>query len=167
MKTNLITSNAAVIKDEVPSLIVPMANQQLLLPTVSVAEMLPFKAPRPPQPVEGIVLPLWYLGDVLWRGILVPMISYEAINGGDILEVKGVSQMAILNNTGVSVKLPFMSFPTQGIPRLSRVTDQTIVEDASQQRKAFDSMCVSVADEAAVIPDISKIERAYIDLMKL
>ncbi|ODS24602.1 hypothetical protein AB835_02950 [Candidatus Endobugula sertula] len=150
--------------DEVPSLLVPITDRRLLLPMVSIAETLPYKQPQEPKKIEGCK---WYLGDILWRGIMVPMISYEAINGDAIADIKGVTQMVVLNNTGVHPKLPFICFPTQGIPRLSRVTNDSIVEDQMIVPKAFDQMNVHVAGEPAAIPNISKLEQAYVQLMSL
>lgn len=149
---------------EIASLLVPIANRQLLLPTVSVAEMLPFQKPQL-RDSEFSQLPTWFLGSVRWRGVKVPMVSYEALNGDDIPPIKGVSQMAILNNTGVDSSLPFLCFPTQGIPRLSRVTPELIKEDSSQARMIYDEMSIIVNEESAVIPDIKKIEQAVVALL--
>jgi len=69
----------ATLSDEIPSLLLPIADGKLLLPTVSVAEMLPYKSPQKPK-VESAIgeIPEWYIGDLIWRGIMVPMISFES-----------------------------------------------------------------------------------------
>lgn len=173
METTLITTNNDTsIADEVPSLLVPMVGKPLLLPTVSVAEMLPYKQPVLSEKASEKVAELsdsqsWYLGDVLWRGVMVPMISYEAINGGDIAPVKGISQMAVLNNTSNHPKLPFIALPTQGIPRLSRVVDANIKHDQEATALPYDKMHVKVVDEEAIIPNVAALEQAYIQLMQL
>lgn len=153
---------------EMPSLLVPIGGEEnLLLPTVAVAEMLPYKEPKYTEvfPEEG--MPQWYLGDVLWRGVQVPMVSYEAINEQPMPEVKVVSQMVVLNNTGVHPKLPFICLPSQGIPRLNRVTKDDIAENQSISRRAYDKLQVIVNGESAAIPDVEKIEHALVELMKL
>ena len=164
METTLITNQNTNVADEVPSLLVPIATKPLLLPTVSVAEMLPYKEPQPPKQANH---PVWYMGDVLWRGVMVPMISYEAINGGDVAPIKGVSQMAVLNNTTNHPKLPFIALPTQGIPRLSRVVKSNIDQDPDAQVQPYDQMHVKVVQELAIIPNIAALEQAYIQLMQL
>lgn len=155
-----------VATSEIPSLVIPIQDGKLILPTVSVAEMLPYKKPKWSD-IETAQVSSWFLGHVLWRGIKVPMISYEAINGGNIPAAKGVSQMAILNNTGVSSQLPFLCFPTQGIPHISRVMPNAIKEDVTQTAKPYDEMNILVNDEPATIPNVKKLEQAVVTLLGL
>jgi chemosensory pili system protein ChpC len=150
--------------NEIPSLLVPMLDHKLVLPTVSVAEMTPYQTPQPRQPVAVDDVPDWYLGSFSWRGIMVPMVSYELLNSGNLAPVKPESQIIILNNTGVNQNLPFVCLPTQGIPRLSRVAVNEISENTHSQRDEYDQMHVFVAGEEAVIPDVTKIEMACANL---
>ena len=140
---------------EIPSLLIPMQSHQLLLPTVSVAEMIPYREPQSDPLSENHS---WYLGRLSWRGINVPMISIEGINGQAIAEPKGTSQVAILNTTGNDMRLPFLAIPTQGIPHLCRVVRDEISEDLQTPLGNFEEMHVYVAGEQAVIPDINQIE---------
>ncbi len=160
---DVVSTNNKVASNDIPSLLIPIAGRQLLLPTVSVAEMLPYKTPHK---VDG-VQPSWFLGEVLWRGVKVPMFSYEAINGEAIPEVKGISQMAILNNTGSHDQLPFLCFPTQGIPRLSRVVPESIKENAELACRPYDEMNIIVGQDTATIPDITKLEQEVASLLSL
>lgn len=152
------------IENEIPCLLVPITDKKLLLPTVSIAEMLSYERPDPCRPVDEPAN--WYLGDLKWRGIHVPMLSIEAMTGGDIAPVTVNSQIAILNNTGVNAGLPFISFLTQGIPRLSRVSPQEISGSGENAGDFFD-MNVTVAGEQGIIPDVSKLEEACVQLFKL
>ncbi|MBX2808298.1 MAG: chemotaxis protein CheW [Cellvibrionaceae bacterium] len=153
--------------NEIPSLLIPMVEGQLLLPTVSVAEMIPYQTPQPSPSLAGKNQPPWYLGELSWRGVTVPMLSYEAINGGVTAEVQATSQVAILNNTGVSEQLPFIAMLTQGIPHLSRVVATEISENTDTPVKDYDQMQVFIAGEQAIVPNISRLERACIDLLGL
>ena len=150
-------------ESDIPSLIIPISHRQILLPTVSVAEMLPFVKPQ----LRHTDLAPWFLGNVTWRGVAVPMISYELINGEQPLAIKATSQMAILNSTGVNAALPFLCFPTQGIPRLSRVSSESIKENKDIPLQAFDQMNVTVNEDAVAIPDVSKLEREIVRLLEL
>jgi chemosensory pili system protein ChpC len=161
---NTMPTKAKTVSNQIPSLLIPVANGQLILPTVSVAEMLPYKKPQM-RDTQINELPGWFLGHVLWRGVMVPMVSYEAINGNAIPALQLTSQMTILNNTGVSAKLPFLCFPTQGIPRLSRVTPELIKEDAATMLKPYDDFNVVVNDEFATIPALEKLEGAVVELL--
>ncbi|MFT6387049.1 MAG: chemosensory pili system protein ChpC [Cellvibrionaceae bacterium] len=151
--------------DEIPSLLVPMANAKLVLPTVSVAEMIPYQAPQARQTVVCDTIPDWYLGNLNWRGVSVPMLSYEQLNGEPVAEILSHSQILILNNTGVDAQLPFLCMPTQGIPRLSRIAVNEISENVDAFIKEYDQMHVYVAGEQGIIPDISKLERACASML--
>lgn len=158
-------SRGAASTNEIPSLLVPMANVKLVLPTVSVAEMIPYQAPQARQTVVVDSIPDWYLGNLNWRGVTVPMLSYEQLNGEAAPEILPHSQILILNNTGVDARLPFVCMPTQGIPRLSRIAANEISENTEAFLKEFDQMHVYVAGEQAIIPDVGKLERACVDML--
>jgi chemosensory pili system protein ChpC len=158
------TATKTVASSQIPSLLIPTGSRTLILPTVSVAEMLPYKKPQ----LRGVEInqyPSWFLGKVQWRGVMVPMFSYEAVSGDAIPALKATSQMTILNNTGVNLQLPFLCFPTQGIPKLSRVTSETIKEDTSQPLNIYDEMHIIVNDELATIPSIAKLEQLVANLL--
>ena len=143
---------------EIPSLLVPMSGCKLVLPTVSVAEMVVYQAPQVSLDSSSET-PQWFLGNFLWRGVQVPMVSYEVLNNDNLPSIKDDSQLIILNRTGVDSKLNFICMPTQGIPRLSRVAANEISENTRLSAKLYDQMQVFVAGEQAAIPNIEKIEK--------
>ena len=148
--------------NEIPSLLVPMSGYKLILPTVSVAEMIPYQSP---QQVELESAPEWYLGNLSWRGLSVPMLSYDILNDQAPVSVVAESQIIVLNNTGVSPKLPFICIPTQGIPRLTRIADNEISANAEGDLKPYDMMKVFVAGEDAIIPNVEKLEQACAEFL--
>ncbi len=162
MNSPAVTDNST---NEIPSLLIPMAGHKLVLPTVSVAEMIAYQSPQSNDSLSGDSIPHWYLGNLLWRGILVPMMSYEALNGEAIAPIQSESQVLILNGTGVNAQIPFLCIPTQGIPRLSRVAVNEISENEQAETKQFDQMQVFVAGEQAVIPDVSQLEVVCANLL--
>lgn len=151
---------------EIPSLLVPMSGYKLVLPTVSVAEMVAYQAPQISLESSSET-PQWFLGNFLWRGVQVPMVSYEVLNNDDLPSIRDDSQLIILNATSVDSKLKFMCMPTQGIPRLSRVAVNEISENTRLGAKPFDQMQVFVAGEQAAIPNIEKIEKECEKLLGL
>ena len=139
-------------------MILPMIGHSLLLPTNSVAEM---SAVTPLRTLENV--PEWMLGYYSWRGIEVPVVSIESINGEAKHPLNPQGRIAVLNNTGVDPKLPFVAIHTQGIPRMTRVAENDISEHA-KQRRAFDLMAVKVGLEEFFLPNITAIEAAYLRL---
>ena len=161
-----ITADYEESTDEILSLLVPMASSKLILPTVSVAEMVPYQPPKVRQNVTTQDTPEWYLGSLVWRGVLLPMMSYEALNGAVVASIRPESQLLILNSTGATTEMPFFCFPTQGIPRLTRVVATEISENPEIIETAtYEDMPVLVVNEAAVIPDIGKLECAVASLL--
>lgn len=144
---------------EIPCMLLPLAGFRLLVPTVSVAEMAPMK---PIEPLEDS--PEWFVGYYEWRDIKVPVISYEAICGEGDVQLSAQGRIAVLNNTGVNDKLPFIAINTQSIPRMSRISEQDIVENEDVPRKSFDLMSVKVGLEEFAIPNVSALEAAYTDI---
>jgi len=143
--------------EEIPCLMLQMAGRTLLVPTVSIAEMVSYSAP---QPIEQA--PDWLLGMVEWRNIQVPVLSFEVLNGEANPGTAIRSRLAVFNNTGVSDDLPFIALPTQAIPKLLRLSSQDIVE-SDENNQPFDRMRVEVEDETLVIPDISSLEQVYVE----
>lgn len=143
---------------EIASLLIPLRDCQVLLPNVSVAEIVPVSQVVP---VNGA--PEWYLGNCIWREQKVPVISFEAINGEEKAIVNQRTRFAVLNSTGLSDDLPFMAIVTQGIPRLARVNEEEISR-REEDCKPFELMCVSWAGEDAIIPDLGRLEQAFLDL---
>lgn len=148
--------------NEVASLLIPMAGKQLLVPNVSVAEIVPVGQI---DPVEGA--PDWYLGDYHWRDLTLPLVSFEAINGGARPEVGSRSRVLILNTTGVSDALHFTAVLAQGLPRLARVTPEELqTRDEELLKRPFERMPVRWAGEEAVIPDLPAIEQRVIEYLR-
>ncbi|RYZ78778.1 MAG: chemotaxis protein CheW, partial [Moraxellaceae bacterium] len=108
---------------EVASLLIPLQGQTVLLPNVTVAEIVPVS---PIQPVDNS--PNWYLGNCQWRELTVPLLSFEALNGDDRPGLHSRARFAVLNTTGVNDSLPFIAILTQGLPRLARVSEDEISE---------------------------------------
>lgn len=142
---------------EIASLLVPLSNRLLLLPNVSVAEIVPA---TPVFPVDSA--PEWYLGSCIWREQKVPLVSFEALLGEEVVKIDKGTRFAVLNTTGLSEDLGFIALSTQGIPRLARVNEEEITT-RDVDNKPFELMHVSWAGEDAVIPDVRAIEQVLLD----
>lgn len=145
---------------EVASLLIPLNGQSMLLPNVTVAEIVPASQVQRVQDA-----PSWYLGNCLWRELTVPLLSLEALNGDAAPEINARSRFAVLNTTGVHEHLPFIALLTQGLPRLARVSEDEISEREDCIRRRYDLMQVSWAGEQAVIPNINAIENTFLEYL--
>lgn len=147
---------------EVASLLVPLQGRMLLVPNVTVAEIVPVSQVTP---IQGA--PEWYLGNCLWREQLIPLLSFEVLNGEMKPNVGSRSRFAVLNTTGLNESLGFIAIVTQGIPRLARVNEEEITEREDADNKPYELMHVSWAGEEAVIPNVVAMEKTFLDYLHL
>jgi chemosensory pili system protein ChpC len=145
---------------EVASLLIPLQGQSILLPNVTVAEIVPVS---PVQLVENA--PMWYIGNCQWREMIVPVLSFEALNGEAKSTMNARTRFAVLNTTGLHVDLPFIAILTQGLPRLARVSEDEISQLEDAENRTYDLMHVSWAGEQTVIPNIVAIEQTFLEYL--
>lgn len=143
---------------DISSLLIPIQGALLLVPNVSVAEIVPMGRI---EPIEGA--PDWLLGNYLWRDLSVPLVSFEVLKGDARPSAGPRSRIVVFNATGVSDDLPFFALMAQDLPRLARVTAEELQERDAIDPKPFEMMLVSWAGELAVIPDVPGLEQAILD----
>jgi len=133
---------------------IPVTRRQLLLPNVSIAEVVDYASND-----AGTGAPDWLAGRLEWRGLNLPVISYDAANGGT-LSVPGENRgrIVVLNSIGDSnKKLRFMALITQGIPSQVRITEDQVKRLDGENGPA-DLMQVEVDGETAWIPNLDYLE---------
>ena len=141
---------------EVAGLLIPLHEKQLILPNVTVAEIIPYQAPASANNGAD-----WLLGQIEWRNIDIPVLSYEVLNGGNIPPVTG-ARIAVINGTGQKGDLPFYAILIQGIPKLTHIQEKDVVEVEAMHSGPYDEMCVSLSNEQAMIPNLEMIENALL-----
>ncbi len=148
--------SAVVAEDltELSCVLIPLQQTQLLLPNVSVAEILPWRRVKV---VDGA--PPWCLGLLGWRGESIPVIRYELMNGAENSERRAGRCMIVMNRARSASGLPFYAIAAEGLPRMLQLDG----EDVSNQKVRLgpaESVAVKVGTEAAVIPNLEFIETA-------
>jgi chemosensory pili system protein ChpC len=140
---------------KIRSQLIPLAGMSLVLPNTCIAEVIGY---REPQPVDGT--PDWLLGFVDWRGVRIPLISFEAANGGSPAKANRRSRIVVLNGIGGDEKLSFFALVAQGIPRLMQL-DTTTISTLAQPENIHPLALqhTLVLEQEAVIPDQDKLER--------
>ncbi|MGD8589687.1 MAG: chemotaxis protein CheW [Chromatiales bacterium] len=140
---------------EVRCVLIPLATSRLLLPNAVVAEVMDYQTPVPRER-----MPDWYLGDLVWRGTSVPMVSIEGMLGGSVA-VPGVrSRTLVLNTLNGNKKLSHIGLITQALPTLVRVNLDNL--EPSKIRNDLGTLInlpVTVNNSLALIPDLDELER--------
>ncbi len=136
------------------TLLIPLHEKQLVLPNVSVAEIIPFMDPKE---IENS--PDWFLGHIMWRDVSVPLISFELINGDAAGSSSRTRRIAVLNGLLEGEEMPFCGIVIDGVPRLMRIIPSEIALEESTSLGPSELSNVLVSGEKASIPDIDYFQK--------
>lgn len=137
-------------RSHLTGLLLPLADRTLLLPNSAVAELIPLRAP-----VSEAGMPRWLLGQVAWRNLNLPLMSFEAAAGGEPSIGSG-ARVAVLNALGGRAHVKFIAMVVQGIPRSVRLDES--LSRAKAPLGALERDAVLVNDQVAKIPDLVALE---------
>lgn len=138
----------------VRSQLIPLYNLRLVLPNTAIAEVISF---HKPDKLEE--KPEWILGLLSWRGLKIPLLSFETASQDQAAEINRRSRVIVLNTLSGSDLLPFYGVLAQGIPRLMSLNNSNILDapNADEQQR-FVLRHVVVEGHPAIIPDQKAIE---------
>ncbi len=148
-----LTKPANAAPDQVDCLLIPLKDKQLLLPNVSVAEIIPFS-----HLLTTASSVDWILGRIDWRGVTVPVVCYEMLNRQNAPAPNPNARFAIINGVGNHRKMPFYALLIQGIPKLVHVQENDIQDVDAMNMGEYDARAVTLLQEPAMIPDLDKVE---------
>ncbi len=151
---------STIAANELATLLIPMSGKQLVLPNVTVAEIIPYIEPQPDEDK-----PDWYLGAFNWRNIDVPLVSFEAINGGAAGSQGKDRRIAVLNGLVDNQRLPFCGIVTEGVPRLMRIMPDEVSTDEGATAGPSELSNVLVSGEKAAIPNVDFIQQEILNIL--
>ncbi len=145
-------------RDSIRCLLIPLAGRKMLLPSVAVAEVLPYAAVEP-----AADSPEWLLGTIEWRAASIPLLSFERLIGESPPEKEGVHQRVAVFHTlsekGEQTEGPlFYGIVIQGIPHLIqlRESELTLLQSSPEDEPVV--FRVEVQGQLAVIPNLPLLE---------
>lgn len=136
-------------------LLMPLSDRTLLLPNVAVAELIPYRAP---QVTEG--MPDWFLGQIAWRDLRLPLLSFEAASDGQAVVNSG-SRVAVFNALGGRPMVKFIAVLVQGIPRSIKLEANLARAEAVLSPLELDA--VQLGEAVLKIPDLIGLEQKLAD----
>ena len=156
MATTQLTLNQTTLLDAttgtIACVLAPIAGRQLLVPSVTVAEVIQADELIPP-PAGAAP---WHQGFISWRGQNVPVIAFEALNGESVSrEVKWVVILSSITN---SVQQPYYGVGVQDEPRTAKVKIAHLEDLEGAATGEVEFLQVRYAGELAVIPDLDAVE---------
>jgi len=134
------------------ALLLPLAGRTLLLPSAAVAEVIRY--PGKPKAVDNAQD--WLLGLIDWRGLALPLLSFEALAGSSLPPQSG--PMAVLNLTDERATVKFCALLLQGFPRPLQVDEQLPRND--EPLSPLELCAVSLANgKTGKIPNLPALEQ--------
>jgi chemosensory pili system protein ChpC len=138
---------------EIRCILAPLTNGQLLLPNSAIAEVLAYAQPEPFR--QG---PPWLLGEMAWEGWQVPIVCFEQIaDKGQRSAVTPRSRILVIKTLGESTQVNYIGLLIQGLPRLTRVTPETLEERQADDLPGVLFSKVGIDDQEALIPELGEL----------
>jgi chemosensory pili system protein ChpC len=146
------------IAEELYCLLVPLAEDRLLVPRSCVTEVINYQAPTPMESA-----PPWYLGTIAWGGRRVPLVSIEAACGRNPPRTSGRTRLVVMQGITPHVDAAGGHFAvlTQGFPQLVRLTPDVVHADDSRSfGERSPVICqVRMINEYPLVPDFERLEQ--------
>jgi chemosensory pili system protein ChpC len=138
---------------EIRTIMAPLTIGHVLLPNSAVAEVLNF---TPLEPLDHA--PAWLLGELAWHGWQVPVIIYEElIRESDSQTVTSKARILIIKTLGESTQVNYIGLVIQGLPRLKKVTADSLIEKQTDGLPETQFSQVSIDDLHGFIPEIGQL----------
>lgn len=148
----------------ISSVLMPMQQRPLLIPSACIVGIQDYSRPEQNYPDTE-----WLLGDLRWRGIKIPVVSFERLNQGRFAEFSATNRIAIMHRTSKNDNLPFYAMVVQGVPQpLTLVREE--VRNSAEEKGPMEKHRVILRDVPASIPDLELLEQkiaAVISISKL
>lgn len=140
------------------SLLLPLSDRNLLLPSVAVAELINLRSIEPHPDA-----PEWYLGDISWRELRLPLLSFETLSSGMAAPDPAIgSRIAVINAVGGRPHLKFFALLVQGLPRPQKLDASLAPAGAPLAALELDSAVVE--GQVARIPDLVAVEQRMAEI---
>lgn len=147
---------SAVADQELYSLLVPLADERLIIPRACVAEVVRFTTPEYREGSEN-----WMLGTISWGGRDLPVVAYEGMLGKEIPAATGRTRVVVFYATAGKLKTGFFGVITQGFPQLVRVNREVLkLESAEGWHDGAPVYCrVKMINEYPLVPNLEEVEK--------
>lgn len=137
--------------------ILTLRKENVIVPNALVAEITSVKDIKHPDNS-----PDWFLGNMTWRGADVPLLSFEAAGGEDIVKVNLNTQAVVLYAVGKGGDVgehPYLGLVMSGVPHVSHFTREQIKTDSEAvdehpmvaQKVRINGASVSILDVDAMV----------------
>lgn len=141
--------------DELYAVLMTVHEDIVLLPNAAVAEVLSRDALKR---VDGG--PEWLVGHCEWNNRLVPVVRFEALNGGSGSGDPKRERVVVINSLGKHLASGHVAFVSQGYPHLVTLNRAAMRPLDLRETDRNDLVLgrVRIASQQALIPDLAMVE---------
>lgn len=138
-----------------PIYLVALQKSRLLLPASAVAEIIPY------EPLQRIGdTPDWFVGILGWRGVQVPVVSFETLTfnrGSFSLVSVSSASLVILRTLRTRDDLPFYAIVAQAVPELLQLSKNSI-DDSLEEIEETELAKAKIGENIVSVPDLEYLE---------
>jgi chemosensory pili system protein ChpC len=141
--------------EELYSLLVPLADERLIVPRACVAEVVRYTSPTLKDGGHQ-----WMLGTISWNGRDLPVVAFEGAIGKEVPAPTGRTRVVVFYSTTGNVRPGFFGVLTQGFPQLVRVNKEVLKLDSTTGwSEGAPVLCrVKMINEFPLIPNLEALE---------
>ena len=134
-------------------MLAPTRQDQLLLPTGVMAEVIDYK-----QPTKMDNAPPWLLGQIEGNQRQVPVFSFSSlINAEDVGDIPAKSKVLIIKSLGDTARVPYLGILLSELPRLLNVNESDLVETGDDKKSLGVFSWIKLDDQSAIVPDLDRL----------
>lgn len=134
--------------DVIRCMLLPLTADFLLLPNVAVAEVIAYVDPDNIDQKEVL------LGRIDWRGVKVPIISFERACQLTESENSSRDRVAIVYQPDGNTEKPYLGIKLTDIPRAFNATTESFMHDKTDVNSDFIKHQTTYNDKRVWIPDV-------------
>jgi chemosensory pili system protein ChpC len=139
-----------------------LQKQGVILPAVNVAEIIPYE---PLQRIEET--PDWFLGLLGWRGVQVPVVSFEMLSveraSFSLVSVSSAS-LVIVRGSSDQASLPFYALVSQTTPQRHEINAEMLFETGEVLERT-EAAKVRFHNDVLSVPNLDYIEVALLNAL--
>jgi len=140
---------------DLSALLVPLAEELLVVPSAVVVEII-----RRRDLVWPLRAPAWLLGMLHWHETTIPVLCFEALNGGALSDTGHGGRIVIMSALGDGGRWRNYAVLAQGVPHLLLMTAADVHPDPQRTPGRTECMKVRVHGQDGAIPDLDAVEAA-------
>lgn len=140
--------------DSLATFLIPLQKSNLVLPHAAIAEIIPYEPLRRVQDT-----PDWFLGFLSWRGVQVPVASFEMLTverASFSLVSVASANLVIIRTLDSTSEFSYMAVVSQTLPQLNRVSSDAFftTDDVPEKTELIKAR---LGDDVVSIPNIDYI----------